>query len=69
MFYSVCKQCTFLRAFSSRAESAPAPERCPACGGEMIGQNKSGRFQPTYVAKVALDLHSSPALQRTERAH
>ena len=66
MFYSVCKQCTFLRAFSSRADSSPAPERCPACGGEMIDQAKAGRFQPTYVAKVALDLHSAPALHRAE---
>ena len=66
MFYAVCKSCTFLRTFSSRAESTPVPDHCPACGSDMVLQDASGRFQPTYVAKVSLDLHAAPALPRSD---
>ena len=69
MLYVVCTQCTFLRAFSQRAGGTPPPERCPACGGSVVMQRKAGRFQPTYVGRVSLDLHSRPPLERSpERA-
>lgn len=62
MLYAVCTQCTFLRAFGQRASAAPAPKTCPACGSEMVIQRKAGRFQPTYVSRVSLDLHAVPPL-------
>jgi predicted RNA-binding Zn-ribbon protein involved in translation (DUF1610 family) len=62
VFYAVCTQCAFLRAFSERARDSHAVEACPACGGDLIVQRKSARFQTAYVGKVALDLHAAPPL-------
>jgi hypothetical protein len=61
MLYAVCTQCSFLRAFSRRARDEPL-DACPACGGELVTREKAGRFQPTYVGRVALDLHAVPPL-------
>jgi predicted RNA-binding Zn-ribbon protein involved in translation (DUF1610 family) len=66
MFYAVCTQCAFLRAFSERARGSHALASCPACGGELIVQRKSARFQTAYVGKVALDLHAAPPLGAPE---
>lgn len=63
MFYAVCTSCTFLRAYSSAARVDDKPKRCPACGSRLITRGKPGRFEPTYVAKVAMDLHNSPELR------
>jgi hypothetical protein len=63
MLYAVCTQCSFLRAFSRRARGA-VMDACPVCGGELVTQRKAGRFQPTYVGRVALDLHAVPPLVR-----
>lgn len=63
MLYAVCTRCTFLRAFSHGARDAPAPERCPACGSELVIQRQAGRFDPAYVSRVALDLHRVAPLE------
>lgn len=62
MFYAVCTRCTFLRAFSRRADRAPALKQCPACGAELVVQRRAGRFEPTYVGRVSIELHSAPPL-------
>lgn len=63
MLYAVCTRCTFLRAYSRRARGMPTEERCPACGSELIVQRRAGRFEPTYVSRVTLDLHARPPLE------
>ena len=62
MFYAVCTSCTFLRAYSSVARVDEKQRECPACGSKLITRKKAGRFEPTYVAKVAMELHNSPEL-------
>ena len=65
MLYAVCTKCTFLRAFSRDAGgSARVPERCPVCNGEIVTHGETERFQPTYIGRVSLDLHTAPTLQR-----
>jgi DNA-directed RNA polymerase subunit RPC12/RpoP len=63
MFYAVCTSCTFLRAYSSEAQGVDKPKRCPACGGRLIVRGKPARFEPTYIGKVAMDLHNAPELR------
>jgi len=62
MLYAVCTNCTFLRAFSREGEKVEPPARCPACDGELMIRRQAGRFQPTYLGRVSLDLHTTPAL-------
>jgi len=64
MLYAVCTNCAFLRVFSSGAHDTSPPERCPNCMSEVVTYDKTGRFQPTYIGRVSLDLHSAPALER-----
>jgi hypothetical protein len=64
MLYAVCTQCAFLRAYSRRARGVRPPECCPVCSAEVEVYNKAGRFQPTYVGRVSLDLHRAPMLER-----
>src|SRR3954469_20158795 len=62
MFYVVCTACTFLRAYSRAAQGSDQLDHCPACGARLIKRGKPSRFEPTYVAKVAMDLHNAPEL-------
>ena len=64
MLYAVCTECTFLRAFTERARKSAVLTTCPVCGAELVQRQKPGRFQPTYVGRVSLDLHASPPLDR-----
>ena len=64
MLFAVCTHCPFLRAFSEGARGVRPPERCPVCGNAIEVHESVGRFQPTYVGRVALDLHRMPALER-----
>ena len=64
MLYAVCTQCTFLRAFSRAAGAAPVPERCPVCHAEIVTHGETERFQPTYIGRISLDLHTAPTLKR-----
>ena len=52
MLYAVCTRCTFLRAFSRGADRTRALTECPACGAELVVQQRAGRFEPTYVARL-----------------
>lgn len=63
MLYAVCTHCTFLRAFSRDARRKLALERCPVCDSELVFQDRAGRFEPTYVARIALELHAVPPLE------
>jgi rRNA maturation protein Nop10 len=67
MLYAVCTQCTFLRVYGKRAGKTATLDRCPLCGAEVVLQDKPARFQPTYVSRVALDLHAAPPLRRGGR--
>lgn len=62
MLYIVCKNCTFLRAYSSDAVGAQTPDKCPACGSALIVRQGEGRFPSAYVSKVSLELLAAPAL-------
>ena len=62
MLYAVCTNCTFLRAFSRDGQSLQPPSRCPVCHSELMVRRSAGRFQPTYLGRVSLDLHSAPPL-------
>jgi predicted RNA-binding Zn-ribbon protein involved in translation (DUF1610 family) len=62
MFYAVCTSCVFLRAFARDAAVEAVPESCPMCGGELMVRRSGERFQPTYIGRVSLDLHATPAL-------
>lgn len=68
MLYAVCTRCPFLRAFSKRADREPALTDCPACGAELVVQRGAERFQPTYVGRVAIDLHSALPLDGAAEA-
>ena len=63
MFYVVCTSCSFLRAYSIEASAQAAPEACPACGSELVMRGQDGRFPPTYVGRVSLELLATPELQ------
>jgi len=41
---------------------------CPACGSELVIERRTGRFQPTYVGRVSLDLHAVPPLENDDDA-
>jgi hypothetical protein len=69
MLYAVCTSCTFLRAFGKEASSEAAPEQCPVCGSELMVRRQDDRFQPTYLGRVTLDLHATPALDPHHRRH
>lgn len=62
MLYVVCTSCTFLRAYSRRAQGAEPPKKCPACGSALISRQGEGRFPSAYVSKVSLDLLAAPEL-------
>lgn len=62
MFYAVCTRCTFLRAFAREASPDAVPDGCPVCGSELMIRGTADRFQPTYVSRVSLNLHATPAL-------
>ena len=64
MFYVVCTRCTFLRAFARDASPDAVPARCPVCDSEVMIHGTADRFQPTYVGRVSLDLHATPALDQ-----
>jgi predicted RNA-binding Zn-ribbon protein involved in translation (DUF1610 family) len=64
VLYAVCTSCSFLRAYSREGSSLPAPDRCPACGSELVLREGEGRFPPTYVSRVSLDLLATPELHR-----
>jgi len=64
VIYAVCTSCSFLRAYSASAGDAGSLDACPACGGELIVRERSGRFPPTYVSRVSLDVLASPELTR-----
>ena len=66
MLYAVCTNCTFLRAFGRGGSAQEPPARCPACGGELMTRGVDERFQPTYLGRVSLDLHATPALEDRE---
>jgi len=68
VIYAVCTSCAFLRAYSTRAEDRGQLEKCPACGGELILRQKEGRFPPTYVSRVSLDLLDTPELESPRAA-
>jgi hypothetical protein len=67
VLYAVCTRCSFLRAYSREGSSLPAPEVCPACGSELMLRKGFGRFPPTYVSRVSLELLATPELQSRER--
>ena len=62
VIYAVCTGCAFLRAYSASAGEAGSLEACPACGGELITREHSGRFPPAYVSRVSLDVLAAPEL-------
>jgi hypothetical protein len=62
MLYAVCRNCPFLRAYSSRAERHARAGACPACGGELEVRSDEGRFHSAYVGKVSLELMATPEL-------
>jgi hypothetical protein len=64
MLYAVCTDCAFLRAFGRDARRSALLERCPVCDGELVLQERGRRFEPTYVSRIALDLHAEPPLER-----
>ena len=64
VIYAVCTRCPFLRAYSASAGDAGSLEACPACGGELIVREHSGRFPPAYVSRVSRDVLAAPALTR-----
>jgi hypothetical protein len=66
VFYVVCSHCSFLRAYSREGSSLPAPDACPACGSELVLRKGFGRFPPTYVSRVSLELLATPKLQSHE---
>lgn len=63
MIYAVCTNCAFLRVFSENAEGISPPSACPACDGELIVRKRPGRFPPTYVSRVSLELLAQPQLE------
>ena len=63
MIYAVCTRCAFLRAYSQAADPGARLEACPACGGELIVRERAGRFPPTYVSRISLELLNQPELQ------
>jgi DNA-directed RNA polymerase subunit RPC12/RpoP len=65
-FYAVCTRCAFLRAYRAGSE-AGTPASCPACGAELLVEERPGRFAPTYVARVSRMLHSAEPLAATPR--
>jgi hypothetical protein len=67
VLYVVCTNCSFLRAYSSRGSSMPAPEACPQCGGELLQRSGDGRFPPAYVSRVRFDLFATPELGQPPR--
>jgi hypothetical protein len=67
VLYAVCTRCTFLRAYSREGSALPAPDGCPACGSELVVRRSEGRFPPTYVSRVSLDLLATPELSRGAR--
>jgi predicted RNA-binding Zn-ribbon protein involved in translation (DUF1610 family) len=62
VLYAVCTSCAFLRAYSREADRLPVPDGCPACGAELIVRHREGRFPPTYVSRVSLELLATPEL-------
>ena len=36
LHYVVCERCAFLRGFGERLPRRDPPQRCPACGGELV---------------------------------
>jgi hypothetical protein len=66
VLYAVCTRCSFLRAYSREGSALPAPDRCPACAAELVVRETEGRFPPTYVSRVSLDLLATPELTRPE---
>jgi hypothetical protein len=62
LIYAVCTDCSFLRAYSRKAENTPPLEACPACGGELLIRESEGRFPPAYVSRIGLRLMAEPAL-------
>jgi hypothetical protein len=64
VLYAVCTNCSFLRAYSSKGDALPAPEACPACGGELMLRQSEGRFPPTYVSRVRFELMATPELEQ-----
>ena len=60
--YAVCTSCAFLRAYSEKNGSRP-PEACPACGGHVEFHDPKERFQPAYVGRVSVEIHSAPPLR------
>jgi hypothetical protein len=67
VLYVVCTHCSFLRAYSRAGSSLPPPEACPACGSDLVLRQGFGRFPPTYVSRVSLDLLATPELERNKR--
>ena len=63
MLYAVCTECAFLRAYARAAAEMPHPDACPQCGAALVIHEKGGRFPPTYVSRVSLDLLATPELE------
>jgi hypothetical protein len=67
VLYAVCTTCSFLRAYSSAADTQVAPEACPACGSELVVRGHVGRFPPTYVSRVSRELLATPELRPDDK--
>jgi uncharacterized Zn finger protein len=61
--YAVCEHCVFLRAFarSLRMRGEETPERCPACGREVMVHGRE-RYPSAYVSRISRELHATPPL-------
>jgi DNA-directed RNA polymerase subunit RPC12/RpoP len=62
VIYAVCTSCAFLRVYSARAGDEGQLEACPACGSKLFARERLGRFPPTYVSRVSLNLLAEPEL-------
>jgi DNA-directed RNA polymerase subunit RPC12/RpoP len=63
VIYAVCTSCAFLRVYSANAGDEGRLEACPACGSKLFARERPGRFPPTYVSRVSLDLLAEPGLE------